>query len=417
MDDFIINKALKLRFPSRNYDSSEFLSERHQFHASQPGVSIDIYRSRILHKLGRIVSGRKIVYLDQKYWIKLRDVQLGRTHEKAYTDLLTLLKTHTASGIFICPLSTWVFEELLKQNDRATRLATAQLIDDLSLGVSYIPQPEMVRQEVVHFIRKFVPAFKSDTSWPIRECIWTRLVSVFGDRIPTWPETIPAEHQLVIQKTIEDINFLIPLTEIISSFDNTEANTIEPLYDVSEINARKKTVRSTHKNFKSLFLAELIHSHKEHEKDFFEVVSYLYELKTGHQESPPIQSIPDDLRLRMEDLIYTAFKEDKITNELPSYHIPACLYSYATWNTNRILKENDVYDFLHAQLGIPYSDFFLTDGGLKSDLCSELLRLDKIYQTVVISKPEIAIEKLRKIVMESESQSPDKPTLHEELFR
>jgi Asp-tRNA(Asn)/Glu-tRNA(Gln) amidotransferase C subunit len=415
MDD-IINRALKLRFPSKQYDAGTFLTERHRVHMSQPDVSIENYRSRIHHKLGQIVAKKKIIYLDLKYWINLRDVQLGRNKNTDYTKLLALLKSNTQRGLFICPLSAWTFEELLKQEDKATRLATANLIDELSLGVSYISHPELTRHEILRFIRKFSSIDQDTHSWPIRECIWTRLSSVFGDQIPVWPSTIPADQQLLVQKTSEDIQFLTGMEEIVQCFDQIEANTVQPQYDVADINSRKKSVRSTHKNFKSLFLAELMHSHKENEENLFAILSYLFELKTGEKEYPAVKNVPDSIRKEIEGLIYTAFKQEKITNELPSYHIPACLYAYVTWDTNRILQKNDTFDFLHAQMGIPYSDFFLTEENLRSMVCSNLLKIDKIYSTEVISKPEIAINRLSAIVQQNQSSATSSLSLHEELF-
>ncbi len=56
---------------SKHPDQLEFGSERIQFHKRHPEVSIDQYRSRILHEFGKLVSKRKIVYLDLNYWIDL----------------------------------------------------------------------------------------------------------------------------------------------------------------------------------------------------------------------------------------------------------------------------------------------------------------------------------------------------------
>ena len=225
-----------------------------------------------------------------------------------------------------------------------------------------MPDNELVAQEVIHYIRKFSPKFQNTPQWPIRECIWTRTASFLGDQIPTWSvEDIPKQDQLLVQKYFEDNNFFVPLEHIVEVFDQFPRHALKAGYNIEEINKRKSDVRKQHKTFKSLFLAELMHTARENEEEWSEVIAYLYFLESGIEVDLKKQPIPDNEKRVARNLFYFAFKQDKVTHELPSYHIPAALFAITCWNDTKLLTENDLYDFHHAQVAIPYCDFFLTE--------------------------------------------------------
>ena len=119
-----------------SYD--DFSGVRFAFHRTNPHVTLDQYRSRILHKFGQIVSKKAVVYLDLKFWINLRKASLGEKVANEYIELLSLLSNEVKRGSIVCPLSFWIFEELLKQSDLSTRKATSRLIDRLSNGVAFM---------------------------------------------------------------------------------------------------------------------------------------------------------------------------------------------------------------------------------------------------------------------------------------
>lgn len=47
-------------------------------HLSEPGVNVNEYIRAQCIELGKQVNTRKIVYMDTKFWLILRDVSLGR---------------------------------------------------------------------------------------------------------------------------------------------------------------------------------------------------------------------------------------------------------------------------------------------------------------------------------------------------
>ena len=56
-------------------------------HKKNPEISVDKYIRERCIQLGNFVLSHKIVYLDTKFWIIIRDVSLGRNTKEADKDL------------------------------------------------------------------------------------------------------------------------------------------------------------------------------------------------------------------------------------------------------------------------------------------------------------------------------------------
>jgi hypothetical protein len=117
------------------------------------------------------------------------------------------------SGKVFCPISETVFLELLKQSDPSSRLRTAKLIDDLSLGVSLLSQRERVATELAHFLYSY-SAQNGTELYPLRHLVWTKLPYVLGFLHPT-ETALDARTQLAIQKAFFDEMWTIELTQMI----------------------------------------------------------------------------------------------------------------------------------------------------------------------------------------------------------
>jgi hypothetical protein len=386
----------------------QFESQRWALHRANQEVSITSYRCRLLHGFGKQVSRKTLVYLDLKYWINMRDVLLGRKTEQGYEKLYLLLTVAVKEGRILCPLSFWIFQELLKQSCSDSRRATARLIDFLSDGVAFMHHGEIVSQELVGWIRRHssVSVHAGYKSWPIRECIWTRTASFLGDAIPTWPETgIPEKYQLLVQKVMEDYNFFMPFEHIVAKLACLPKEIAFKSYDIDDFNRRKQAVRQNHSSFKKLFLAELMHTIKENERHWFESAAYLSSLITGVEEEVDMDRIPETVKVGARNLLWKYFESGKHSNDLPSYHVPAALYADISWNAARMLKHTDVFDFYHAQLAVPYCDVFLTEKSLRATCLSSHLRLDKIYNTTIIADPAEAVLYFEKHAQDNPSSS------------
>lgn len=152
-------------------------------------------------ELGQSIASRRKIYLDARFWIIARDAALGVRTDPAARKLLHHLRRGVAAGRLVCPISASMFLELMKQSySPGRRIGTAELIDELSLGVSMIPSRIVIGTEVHSFLLK---ANGDIDLYPMQELIWTKVAYVLGDTYPSLAQLSPAE-ELAIQKDFFD---------------------------------------------------------------------------------------------------------------------------------------------------------------------------------------------------------------------
>jgi len=84
-------------------------------------------------ELAATVAAKTTIYLDTSHWVNLRHVVLARpTAKPEYAEILSLFESLGSRGKVCCPVGSWMFEELMKQCDPATRQTTAKLMDRLA---------------------------------------------------------------------------------------------------------------------------------------------------------------------------------------------------------------------------------------------------------------------------------------------
>ena len=124
-----------------------------EYHLPHPEISIERhFRTKALATADRILA-RKVIYLDTRFWILLRDVCLERSIAPLHQEMFDQLRFLVNDGKVICPINADTLTELLKQRDETTRLATAKLIDELSLGAALQSQEERVGTELMHCVQ------------------------------------------------------------------------------------------------------------------------------------------------------------------------------------------------------------------------------------------------------------------------
>ena len=112
---------------------------------------LDRHARQAVLELGEALAQRRGIYLDMNYWIKLRDASQGKGTATGRR-LLAVLRRGVEDGVIFCPISEGVFLELMKQEDLASRLATAGLIDELSLGATLALEAERISTEIRYFL-------------------------------------------------------------------------------------------------------------------------------------------------------------------------------------------------------------------------------------------------------------------------
>jgi hypothetical protein len=367
-----------------------------QYHIKNPDVSVDKYiRSKRIELAHEIQLAKKI-YLDTNYWILLRDARAGKVTDNNVTQLLNVLESLVAKNLAICPISNDTFSEIFKQKDDKTLKASVQIIDDISKGIAILSAKERIDLEVFHFISEKTKG--SDSVYTLDELVWTKVAYVMGFSTPV-SESLPPDTNCAIQKAFIDQMWIITLSDFLEQMGVGTAFQMPQVSDISqELNKGKFAHINEQKSFKQLFMSELAGILELYKQDFQNLMEYIYESDTGQSLSKD-EIASDDGGRMFANLIYHAFRLNKIKSELPLFRISAGIHAAVRWDKGRKYKPNDIHDFHHATAAIPYCDYFLTEANLRHLVYDKNLKLDTYFRCKTISDISDAIKELAKIAL------------------
>ena len=354
------------------------------YHRQHPEVSLEQYvRSKMLATADRVLA-RKIVYLDTRFWILLRDVSLGRPKNSLHTDILGRLRELTGSGKVICPINANTLAELLKQRDPTTRLATAKLIDELSLGVALQSSEERVRTELMHYVELSLRG--AAALEPPERLVWTAPAYVLGHTFSSL-ESLPEDEMLACQKAFTDYLWDFSLADQISCLKEMP----EDLNGRWDAIAAKLNREIKEHDKKTLPFSELhLHEFKGYLELYLptleEIFSHLYEKEMGVAPSPDTRQELEQAAPELIRIMVAALRTDKIGRQLPSLIIGAGLHAGVRRNRGRQFTGNDLHDFGHATAALAYCDYFATERSLCHLVVNEL-KFDRRYETTVVAEP------------------------------
>ena len=332
-------------------------------------------------KLSKLLEDKKIVYLDTKYWLILRD-QNNETEPKKRILLDKILEL-SDSGKCIFPISEISFWEFLKQGNLETLKATTVLVDRLSKGISMINMDERRGLEFKHF---FYSSTGRETH-NINELIWTKLPLILGYDFIARLETED------MQKSFFDFVTNASLFEVISNLypDKKIEKPFSYKDDVDALNKGKFEHADENTSFKQMFLSELGGYLDLYQNVFKDVMYYVFCKENNKELSTQEKESIDNSYMY---LIYNGFKNEKLTTELPVFRVVPELFASARWNKDRRFSDgNDLMDFMHASFALPYCDYFFTEKGLKTMI--DQTKLDKLYGCIVERKPKLILERLK----------------------
>ena len=354
-----------------NSDNTTDVS-RIEFHRQNPDLSLESYMREKRIEAGKLATSRKRIYLDLRFWILLRDVHLGRNQDGATSDLLALLKSSVSECKSICPISESVLIEILKQTDDMTRLATAELIDTLSLGVSLIPFDERVCQELSNAIYEQAGA---QELFSVQDLVWTKLVYVLGETHPSDMRFLP-EDELAIQKAFADYLWYISLSNIIEKLGVPDTS-VDMDAVAKKLNAENEKHQSVLRSYVQAFRIEFIGGLSL----FAEVMQALF-LECDQRGYKDFGAKWTDLSNKKR---FEAFAQS-----VPSLYINAACHAAVRWDQKRQLTGNDIIDFHHAHAALAYCDVFLTERALSTLLCQKHLGLNR-YKCQMFWSPAKAL--------------------------
>lgn len=355
--------------------------------SSDAGATLEVERHGRARQieLGRAIAARRKVYLDLRYWILLRDVALGVRGGGDLEALLAGLRAGVASGALVCPISAAVFLELLKQPYApGRRIATAALVDELSLGVSLMRGDRIMRTEVDSFVLR--AAGRGDLH-DMQELVWTKAAYVLGDVYPV-PQGVTPEVAPRMQVEFFDHLWSMPLGTMIDVMGDAEVP-VDRYADLSaETNANCRTWSHEITSYAAAYDVEL----RGVVEEMGPVASWRMAVMAEAEAGRPLT---DAERRRFDNpglnALYHGVRRREWRPLLRSIHIGASIHASMRWDKSRRFKANDWYDFQHATAAVGYCDAFLTEGSLHHLLTRPQMALDGVSACRVASEPAEAL--------------------------
>jgi hypothetical protein len=361
------------RIEDFDYTGANFL--RHKAQDAVPFVEYFEARSAAFAKS---YDGRRKLYLDTKFWVKLRKAAEGSPLELGDRILLEKLRAAVTGGRVVCPFSSPLWFEVFHQTDRTTRVMTASLIDELSLGLTIFTEEDRIAQEVGELFDIFV--LRKTPREKMEHLVWS--VPVCGLGIPfvhsrDWPET----DANAIQKTVLDEMWLTPFAGIADGADELATKVKAPLAKMAE---EMNRFRGTHHPAASF--------EEEHAREFDgalrgwrATIAQAVELSSRRHFGPIAQAGPrvyDEAAKRFSEQLRDAFLHGRLGNALPTLVIPAALHAAINRDPQRKFQSGDFHDFSHATVALAYCDAFATERALRHLLDAQL-QFSRRYATVV----------------------------------
>lgn len=319
------------------------------------------------------------VYLDKCFWINLRDARANKTNDPAVHALMDGLVKAVKAGRCICPISDVLFLELLKQTDLQSRAATAELIDELSCGVTLIPHQNRVATEIAHLIH----ANSGHSVHALDTLVWSKLANVLGEQHPVM-SAFATQEQLVIQKAFFDHMWSISLLEMMNTIGGSWSS--ESPYPEFAERLNKENALHVHqiKSFAQVYKDEVFGALELAVPIACDVLHNMAENTFGH----PI-AVTADERTRTSKEVHAFLRaiivKQPVKKALRTLHLCALFHAAVRWNRTQKITANDLYDFHHAEAALSYCDVFLTDRPMHVLLTQRHLGIVKDFSCKVIS--------------------------------
>jgi len=341
-------------------------------------------------ELAESVLGKERVYLDLNFWQMLRDVALGRRTESSLTTILGLLRSSVAAGRRICPISDATFLELMKQEDKAA-LATAQLVDDLSQGVTLVPLHERIVTEVAHFVQ----ALLGDRVIASDQLAWTKLSYILAIRDPL-NFHLGTNDRGAVEREDFDRVWSLRLPELIPILDVDAAMGAELARDADGLNDASAACSASMNSYRSVYEDEFLGCLDLMAEFGHQVIQRMWSVHDSSQAQSSCYS-QEEGREQVFALFRTAFEQRRelVVQALPTIHIGALCHAAVRWDQRRNPTGCDLLEFQHAQAALPYCDVFLTDGPLRELLEQRHIWTQEDFACQVLSNPESAVAYLR----------------------
>ncbi len=295
------------------------------------------------------VGSRVVVYLDHNAWIELRDCR-----DLAATEAARLARRGVSDGRLIFPCSYASVSELMHVQVQADRERQAELMDELSNGVSFRLRNFVYEEEGKAIYRHF--AGEADAAIHT----FTRIVNWVGEGglefVPGTPvEAIP---QLAEAMTALTLRWLVDHLDT-DQIRTRHSQTDYPVRMNAQHDARWAAAAGERRLERTAVLtSERLALFEQHLRG---AIQRAMLAGVGPEEH---QRRLDDYRRRRGD--GSAKRLGKILRKYaPAVEVSAQVFAGRQMQQTRRTSQQDFWDIEHAASGFAYSDVFVTlDGGL-----------------------------------------------------
>ena len=300
--------------------------------------------------------------------------------------LLGLLERGVRDDKIFCPISAAVFIEIMRQESQSSRIETANLVDQLSLGIAFIGLEERIHVEIGDFIRSTVGLYRSHLP---EHLVWRKLGYVFGvHRMPSG--VLDPATDVAVQKAFFDHMSSMSLRDMMEAVGNTTWPEEDRQLFVTRMNRGIVVHSDELRSFQQAYDAEV----RGIVDDLGGVVVDVLQSIVRDQGVASGEMGSDDRSAtenRWKNVLHIALTRNKARKLLPTVNIQASLYGSLRWNKGRNFRANDLWDFSHATAALGYCDAFFTESSLHTMVTQRHVALDKLYECRVASSVDDAI--------------------------
>lgn len=363
-------------------------------HLSMPGVSASAHIDDKVAELCSQIAGRKKVYLDTCYWVYLREARLERARRPEHSHLLELLSSLVKDGRVICPVSDVAFGELSSQSDDLTRAATANILDELSLGVAVQTEELRAHAELELFLRK---PHIDDARDALYRQSWTKACFVFGPYVAT-SDGIEPSIMLAIQKSAIDELWGRTFSDVAENSSAELQGAQKFDLSAARINASVRQFDHEIPTLEKAFLAEVAGGIDVHRDFVLHVCTAMYSEQGGQVASLSARE-HDHLRETMRKALVNSFRHarQKMAKRMPTLYIHSMCHAALRMDRQRKLKGSFLRDIHHGTVGVGYHDAMFTENPLRALMIARNVALDKVFGCSVISDETEALQYLRSL--------------------
>lgn len=297
-------------------------------------MTFSAYKKQMLAQIAHDVYPIKKIYLDTKFWIEIRDTIYGVGKAKPLVkEIFFCLKEKVAQQKIICPFSTALFNELLKQGDRVKRRNTAQVADILTSNYMLSPLYYLIGCETYNFISLASGRSATQTNY-----IWTKALAALGDISFTvkGADHLEAE-KLVMQKSYLDFYFQHTFQEVTAFNDDFQEESPSAVWHAGMLNNYKKT-HTINISQEALQRKELLSTFSH----------------AANSMNLSLNNIDFELQISRMSL-------EQIRALTPFAYCYTGIYAALSRDKDRVNKPNDYYDISHASLAVGGCDYFFAE--------------------------------------------------------